>query len=424
MKSIQIFIIPILLQLLLNACSTAKYEKINLIHKDTLHFAGINDIHTNFYFYDKSSKKEYLFNYDGFNKKIMIFNFANAHKINEIPLKNGINSFYVHNLDSIFLSNNDEFSEKNNTISLINSKGEIKNIYDFSKVLISKMLVVKEQNDSNIKNDTNISFKLNGNPYSFFNFYFKNNLFFLQITPVALERNEKYHYPSIAVVLLKNDSLSNLDLLGNYPDFYKSKDVYSADYTSFVVKNIEYPTKTDTIQAKFSIINSFILTDDVYCHRKTIYSTGFAADTIATFNIPSNNKGSFLPITKHFQGDDVVFYGFKYSSIKYDNFRNLYYRTAIHTKQRQTINDENGEQKEVSRQNWSIICADKDFKIIDEIFIPDDANSNYAKDFFITKNGLAFIKLEDVFANNGITIVKKKLQRFKVANPTSENGKI
>ena len=410
MKPKLILINVILLQVLLNTCYVVKCEKINLIPKDSLFFSGINDIHTNFYFYDKSSKKEYLFNYDGFNKKIMIFNFSNGNKINEIPLKNTINSFYVHNLDSIFLSNNDDFSEINNTISLINSKGELKGIYDFSKVLITER-----------QNKNYVRLKLNDNPYSFFTFCFKNNFFFLQVAPEGLERNEKYYYPTIAVVFLKNNSLFNIDLLGKYPVFYNSKDIYVADYTSFVVQNIEYSIKKNITQLKYSILNSFILTDDVYLYEKKInindininsndnISKNIIIDATKTFNIHSNNKGSFLPITKHFQGDIVTYNGFKYSSIKYDNFRNLYYRIAIHTRQQQTIiNDENGESKEVSKQNWSIIFTDKNFKIIDEIIISDDIN--YAKDFFITKNGLAFIKLEDVFEKKGITIVKCKLQ--------------
>ncbi len=358
-------ILPFIL-VLSTSCAMSKPSKAEILVQDSIFFSNTLNLSTNSYYFDNKNNMEYLFHYDGFDKNMQIFDFKTGKYIKSIPLRNNINSYYVHNMDSIFVAYSSFSADSLNVIAILDGQGVEKNIFNFTKELQIK------------NNNSPIQMVMNSNPYDFFTFMFYENKFIIQVAPKEVDEKNKYNYPSAVSLSVKNNAIQDVKYINEYPEFYKKNNSYFAAYTGFTAFN-------------HGILNTFVLSD----------SLNFLSSNGKTNWIQAKSKFKMkdyaYQISKHIKYDTYVFDGFKYPIVKYDKFRDVIYRVAIHKKEMDS-----------SVQNWSLLVFDNKFNLIDEITISD--NMHYHKNFFITKRGIAFIKQENVFERKGITIINNDIK--------------
>jgi hypothetical protein len=233
---------------------------------------------------------------------------------------------YVHTIDSIFVFFNSAFGNRGNIIGLLNSKGEIVARYN-----LTSLMVIDELDDKGNKvKGKKLKMEIADNPYSFFNFCYFDSTLYLNVSPTTTLQN-KFHYPTIASAPLTTANDKAFSFHFYYPEFYKQDTFYQADYLDFVVRREQ--------SGIINVIISYILSDSIEINRFVprfeandilIFDTP-EYDTVIFKNISSKYKGEIFPAIQNSQSIINTYFGFKYAYFKYDKFRNIYYRIAIHT---------------------------------------------------------------------------------------------
>jgi hypothetical protein len=395
--------------------------KLELTIKNITFFEGVKDISKLFYYYDESNDKEYLLAYDIYNKHFIIFDYETGNVLTEFSIEFRINSLYIKSIDSIYVSFDDAFGEKGNIFGLIDFNGKIiDRINLYNKMIIPE---VDSTGNFNLLGDKNI-IQLANNPYFFSNFCIFDETMYMNI---ALKKNisNKYDYPVLAFIKMDNIRNQIIKYNYNYPSYYRESNYKMANYMDFIVKKDKRHIT--------NIINSFILSDSVYINRlvpkfeannmSVINDPDY--DTLITKNVASKYKSEILPNTNYFRGTIAYYFGFKYVYLKYDPFRNYFYRIALHTLDNDNISSKdvpkgsNDETLAYARkvQNWSIIVADSDMNLLTEKLML--ASDNYYSNILVTKNGIGLININDDNTNiaenakNGVNITKTSIRIIK-----------
>jgi len=155
-----------------------------------------------------------------------------------------------------------------------------------------------------------------------------------------------------------------------YDSVYKydgktSKDVYSAghSYTGF------YPTKKGSYLYSMGTDKEIVVTD---LKGKVEYK--YAASKYNTKSIPKITKGHTDK-----EGDEFYANNYAYRHIIYDEYRDVYYRFALHPNENMNEDYDHG-------KPFSIIILDKEFKIIGETEVIK--SFYYYDNFFVAHEGL------------------------------------
>lgn len=256
-------------------------------------------------------------------------------------------AFYVRSLDSIFVIENET-----NTITLLDRNGNILKSIDFKDKLANT-------------NDKYMVYASNERLMQLSDDRFIFNIVASKIVP------KYYNYPTIGIYDYKTDD--SIKKFAVFPESVRNGDVWMSYYPSYCL--------TD----KNEIVCSYEVDHNLYCFDKN-------GNQIQTVEVKSKYINSFSPIdkTKQFNRKYSIEYQTTrewYAALFFDKSRNLYFRFAVH---RQEYIGSDGMVKEFGSNPWSIIILDKDFKIIDEIFM--EANKYYFNGCYMSSKGLMIRK--------------------------------
>jgi hypothetical protein len=385
---------------LIVACSNKlKVPDVNyhleLNNIETMFFEGVNAISKLFYYFDENNDKEYLIYYDKLKKYFIIFNYVDGSVIKKFNLGSQINSIYIKNIDSIYVSFDNAFGEKANIFGIINSDGEILERLNFYNV----MVIPEIDSTGDFKMLGNRStIQIANNPYSFNNFCIFDEKIYMNIVPKKNLPN-KYDYPTLAFANIYDKNYI-LKYGYKYPKSYNND--YTADYIDFVIKKDD---KNIT-----NIIISYVLSDSIYINRLVpIFEANDISviddpnnDTLIIKNVDSKYKKNIPPKSRK---TESIYFNFKYAYLKYDPFRNCFYRIAIHNLDDNDIKipkKANAVAFTSKLQNWSIIVADEEVNMLCEKLI--NASDNFYTNILVTKTGIGLIHNDS--AENGANITK------------------
>ena len=376
---------------------------------ETTFFPNINDIFFIEYCYDILLDKEYLLHYKDDASTILIFDFSTGEQISKFQLQNKAQSIYFHSLDSIFVYSKDAYGQKGTIILLLTSKGDLINFFQLNDYLVI--------NENPNKDKTNKTSKLLvrpiDNPFLFRTFCYLDSTFYISVAP-HIPIKERFHYPPMAIINLDVNIKNDTNFFFEYPAFYREEKIYKADYFDF-----------DVYVDEFKIVNlflSFPLSDTVGRYRfvprfmanERIIFDSEEYDTLILKSIKSSYHSDNNYLVQSSNNDRFLFWGFKYTSIKFDSFRKVFYRVAHHlvdseitSKLHSTEQDRKILEVADKYQNWSLLIADEKMDKVDEKLF--EYEQRIYPNIIVTKEGIAFIS-KDIQKNpQGINIIKHKV---------------
>lgn len=284
------------------------------------------------YFLDTSKNKEYLVVLDNNRNGLIFYNLIDKKMIKFLPLQvegpkgvGKLDSFFIKSLDSIYVS-----AGKNFTVTCINFDGEIKRKY--------KTLT---KNYSGTVRDL----------FSYPSYYINNKIYY-GIAPYLNPFSDSFFKKSQLVMSL-NLINSSIDYSITYPNIY-TKNTYCVqdlfDYATFNYKTFE------GIHS-FPVDNSLHVYDTLG-HEIAVHWAGsdFFENVEPMPSVTQDNNRQF----KHFLNNH------HYEKVIYDQFRDVYYRYAVHPTGRgdKYINTD------VPSLRFSIIILDNKFNKIGETMLP------------------------------------------------------
>ena len=422
MKSIyKVFIIVFCCSI---ACSkktitpTVSY-RLELTPVDTTLFLGATDVSKLFYHYDEINDKEYLVAYNSSKYNFIVFDYTNGDVISDFDMDTGINSLHIKTIDSIYIGFNNAFKEKGNVFGIVNSNGDA-----IKKINLNNIMVIPDIDSNgnfNLLGNKNI-IHLADNPYSFDNFCILDETMYMNVITKDKKIPNKYDYPILAFITLNNDMILKYDY--HFPTSYKNSKV-SADYVDFVIKK----DKKNII----NIIISYVLSDSVHINRLvpkfesndiSLFSDNPDYDSLIIKNVASKYRDVNYNESKTRSPHTNNHLSFKYIYLKYDEFRNCFYRIAVHSPISADITENMEYYKSAAAtgmpalaakvQNWSIIVSDENLNpICEKIML---AAGNYYPNILVTKNGMGLIDVSNINNKgvvNDIRIVKNSIRLVK-----------
>lgn len=350
MKSLIIILIVVLVGLI--SCQGVK--DIKLTKEKTIQ---INDlkIEEGTLIFSKyvQDNSEYIYTFDYDNNELLIYSIDNQNLFKKVKLKNMIEGCYIHSMDSIFFTKYEE-----NNIYLMNSKGSI---YDTISL--------------NFENDYNLKCVSYSSPVS--PLYFVNNSFIFNIT-FNIPPPSFYNYPTIGLL---NQSVNNIVHIGYYPEEMQEGKNWMSFESQYCVDNESNIIVSFPVSHKISVYNS----DGVLRNKVSLPSKYFEEPFKALdINNISRKKSLKYEITRQ-----------RYNAIKFDPYRNLYYRVFVHD---QKFDNEDGTVNEHNSNPWSLQIIDKNFTLIDEILFKP--KTYYFRHLLILKDGLLLQKFNSDSENS------------------------
>lgn len=297
-----------------------------------------DDNNTTYFTFQNRSTNDILF-YNINNKELEFRITAKIEGNNGVGLVSG---YYIHNLDSIYLTNLDI-----KEISLINKDGIVLDKYSYDE-------------------------DLKGNPLSLFDLtaaYYKpaqiiGRTLYLYSGPDRYVENAP-----VSITLDIDQHIINA-LPFNYPSYPGS----------------------ETKLKKYGLENAFSRCYDgkhfVYSfyYDENIYITSPAHDSIQKIKVKSNYFPKVqLPDELTASPKDFCLNAW-YGNLIYDKYRNVYYRIAYPPSSDLDIDIKPIELENYGRKNFSIIILDENFKILGETLFPDFIYNS--KILFVAKEGL------------------------------------
>ena len=280
------------------------------------------------------------------DKIIYNFQLKSLSHLNSLSFDNKINCFKIISKDSIYI-----FQSETNSISLINKNGLVKNCTNFDNIFFKNYRVY-------------IQFILSS-------LMKIENSFILPIVIDPSTRKEYYDMP----IAMKYDLNSQKTKFGIYwPPYYCSnKELYAFEPSIIMNKKKE-------------LLVSFLLSDYVYRYDSNFkfidsikYKSKYQEENfpaLCNYNDEFPNNDSTMRYLDLRQ---------EYASLKYDKYRDLYYRIFLHKVNNQHID----EPLSYFDKTFSLIVIDSEFNILnEEVFSGIDYNFN---SFFITPEGISFV---------------------------------
>lgn len=354
-------IITTLILLIIFSCSENKH-KFSLRIADKISINALDSTNGKYYYesiyYDKLTHKEYFLWLNNLSNSIDFFSIDNG-KFRfciTINKSNKINEYYIKNLDSIFIL----YAGKN-IIGLYNRKGDLLSEYNFNRFMKDSIFF-----HSSISLESPFLFKFN-------NFYF-------DITPFKSIDVKKYlRLPKLAIINIEKEHVLSVLKTVYFPKKYLD----SIDYNFY--------TPSYCLSKDGKIIVSFEVSHKIYIYNSQNGSLIKTVQTKSKYLNKFNGKNKF---TSSNLKDDFKFQIVSphYSGIYYDEYRNYYYRVAIH---KQKLIDKHNLPNHTGSNPWSIIIFDENFKKLSEIFIE---GKKYFPHIFITKKGLLLLNLKKYYA--------------------------
>lgn len=306
-----------------------------------------------FYFFNQV-RNDSLFLYNSFNHSLDLVDLKSDSVVNRIKFElngpnavNDISSFYFHNRDSIFLS------EENFSVALVNSKGELKNRYtDF---LSSFPTEEKEKLYSNSPSLGFASQMLYDPSQKEILLYF-----------MPFDQQEKKRI--FASYSLENGKSKSLPI--HLPEQYLDKklDLSKLFLTSGTVD-----------KSGFTYLFSgspFVFRYDFHTKKVASFEANPPWDKVKADDIP------FGPLSSEQKMDFMKENPFYYK-IYFDPYRNLYYRLSSPPRP-------NATEPDFHYVNYNTICVtvlDKELQVLDHLFLPKENVYNVGFSF-VTSEGL------------------------------------
>ena len=196
----------------------------------------------------------------------------------------------------------------------------------------------------------------------------ENEVYFFRKPPVAINDGAYYDYNLLTKFNLKSKSLNEINV--KYPQAYKKGECWGFTHLR----------QSFTLNNKNEIIFSFPIDSNLYK-----YDIGNNSFKKVLSDLQSRFKTTLVPMPCNNLTDEEYQYYIKastcYESIKYDKFRNIYYRIILLKPDDLTmVNAVNLDYK------VSIMVLDSNFKIISEDLLP--LGKYDFEDLFVTKEGL------------------------------------
>jgi len=293
--------------------------------------------------YYQINNEAFLLNLNRRNNSIQVFDYKSRTLLKTINLKNKIQGFYVHNLDSIFC-----LGQYDNVLTLTDTSGKVKNEWQLDPLLT-------EINHYE-------AFILNSHRM----FYIDSKIFLT--IGANLKFPAVYNTPTKAVFELNKDSVKLLRKIVKFSSKNWGKEEYLSFYPTITIDKKKNIIISHDIEHDLHVISSNGVERNHPC--KSNYINEFLSFDLAKWtNRTYNNK---------FQIERP-----SYADIIFDKFRNIYYRIARHGIKE--INPD-GSRNDVFDMPWSIIVLDSNFVPFKEIFCP--ARKFRCTDLIVTKDGL------------------------------------
>lgn len=303
-----------------------------------------------FYFVDKKSNERFITTYEEESNTINFYNLTNnAHSfkinLNKNQYLSPIYGYYIQNFDSIFL-----LKTRKNVISLIDTSLKVKKKWE-----ITDSIYNTKEYELNATKVNNIIYS-NGKIYVTNNKFSDVDNFFDSHSEIILDLSSEKP-------IINNNT-------GAYPEVYLKHNYYHLVGTmvSKIIKDDCKIVFSFPVDHNIYIYNSEGIIDKKMC--KSIY--------IDSFPIFDQSKFSDNYYTSKYTCQLPTYF-----SIKYDSYRKLYYRIVLHSLK---YKNEDGTLNKFISKKWSIIILNKDFKILNEIIMPEN-KYNFA-DFLITPEGI------------------------------------
>jgi hypothetical protein len=309
-------------------------------------------------FYDKRAGKEYITLWDNYKNQMIVFDLKEGQVINTLKYsylfndQDGIDDYYIQSWDSVFF-----LSRNTKQIALS----------DTSK----KTLKIWHPNLTEEDGKHNLGFYTLGNLV-----YQKGNIYALNATNVGNVLNEKdrkkwFSQNNGAIINIEGNEALVDNKTGAFPKQIK-ENFYNV-----------YNPRT-AVNSKEDYIFSFGPLPELYIYNH--------AGELTIKETPSKFHKEIkpMPIESIQNQQFTERYSLEspsYADIKYDKYRNLYYRAFLHG-----INYENedGTINTFDQMKWSLMILDADFKVIGEQEF--NAEDFTFRNFMVTKEGVLLWK--------------------------------
>lgn len=195
-----------------------------------------------------------------------------------------------------------------------------------------------------------------------------------------------YNYPPIySFDKISNNSNLKVNRAIPYSEKFKTDTVWYISNASFAVKN-------DNIYVSFANDHNIYYYDDK--EVQTISAKSKYLDKFLPFDRERAFKTSYI--------DSLYRVSPYYEGLIYDKYRDLFYRIAVH---QAPISPDGENITEVLDKTFSIICMDKNFRIIDEIVMPN--KMYYYSSIYVYSDGILLPYISEDKS-------KLKLQKYRI----------